>query len=135
LNAFNCFSLVGHFCTIRNSFFLERKIFNFVQKSFVQTYIQWYKNSKHVSSLIMPETLHPLFKHLQNLISPSVSISQVFFHLTSYCCLLIIAFVTLGPHRCEFESNQGVLIISCEKAVQLIYGTSVVLSGARSCLQ
>jgi hypothetical protein len=36
-------------------------------------------------------------------------------------------FKPLAPHRCEFESRQGLWILSCEEAIQLAYGTSVVL--------
>jgi hypothetical protein len=33
----------------------------------------------------------------------------------------------LAPHRCGFESRQGLWILSCEEAIQLAYGTSVFL--------
>jgi hypothetical protein len=40
----------------------------------------------------------------------------------------VIDFKSLVPHRCGFESRQGLLIVSCEEAaIQLDYGTSVVL--------
>jgi hypothetical protein len=35
--------------------------------------------------------------------------------------------IPLAPHRCGFESRQGLWILSCEEAIQLAYGTSVVL--------
>jgi hypothetical protein len=35
--------------------------------------------------------------------------------------------VSLAPHRCGFESRPGLWILSCEVAIQLAYGTSVVL--------
>ena len=34
---------------------------------------------------------------------------------------------SLAPHRCGFESRQEVWILSCDEAIQLAYGTSVVL--------
>ena len=34
---------------------------------------------------------------------------------------------SLAPHRCGFESCQGLLILSYEDAIQLLYVTSVVL--------
>jgi hypothetical protein len=33
----------------------------------------------------------------------------------------------LLPHRCEFESLQGIRIFSCEEAIQLAYETTVFL--------
>jgi hypothetical protein len=39
----------------------------------------------------------------------------------------VIGFKPLAPHRCGFESWQGLWILSCEEAIQLAYGTSVVL--------
>jgi hypothetical protein len=36
-------------------------------------------------------------------------------------------FKLLAPHRCGFESRQGLCILSCEEAIQLAYGKSVVL--------
>ena len=33
---------------------------------------------------------------------------------------------SLAPHRCGFEFCQGLWILSCEEAIQLAYGTSVV---------
>jgi hypothetical protein len=41
------------------------------------------------------------------------------------------SFKPLAPHRCGFESRQGLWILSCEEAIQQAYGTS----GARSCLK
>jgi hypothetical protein len=38
-----------------------------------------------------------------------------------------LTFKTLAPHRCGFESRQGLWILSCEEAIQLVYGTSLVL--------
>jgi hypothetical protein len=35
----------------------------------------------------------------------------------------------LAPHRCGFESRQGLWILSCVEAIQLAYGTSVVILG------
>jgi hypothetical protein len=32
-----------------------------------------------------------------------------------------------APYHCGFESRQGLCILSCESAIQLAYGTSVVL--------
>jgi hypothetical protein len=32
-----------------------------------------------------------------------------------------------APHLCGFESRQGLWILSCEEAIQLAYGTSMVL--------
>jgi hypothetical protein len=39
----------------------------------------------------------------------------------------VVDFNPLSPHRCGFESLQGLWIISYEEAIQLAYGTSVVL--------
>jgi hypothetical protein len=39
----------------------------------------------------------------------------------------VVDFKPLAPHRCGFESRQGLWILSCEEATQLAYGTSVVL--------
>jgi hypothetical protein len=39
----------------------------------------------------------------------------------------VVDFKPLSPHRCGFESQQGVWILSCEEAIQLAYGTSLVL--------
>jgi hypothetical protein len=39
----------------------------------------------------------------------------------------VVDFKPLAPYRCGFESRQKVWIISCEEAIQLAYGTSVVL--------
>jgi hypothetical protein len=39
----------------------------------------------------------------------------------------VVDFKPLAPHRCGFESRQGLWILSCEEAIQLAYGTSVVL--------
>jgi hypothetical protein len=39
----------------------------------------------------------------------------------------VVDFKPLAPHRCGFESRQGFWILSCEEAIQLAYGTSVVL--------
>jgi hypothetical protein len=38
----------------------------------------------------------------------------------------VVDFKLLAPHRCGFESLQG-LWIGCEETIQLAYGTSVVL--------
>jgi hypothetical protein len=38
-----------------------------------------------------------------------------------------VDFKPLAPHRCGFESQLGLWILSCEEAIQLAYGTSVVL--------
>jgi hypothetical protein len=35
--------------------------------------------------------------------------------------------MSLAPHRCGFESRQGLWILSCEEAIELAYGTLVVL--------
>ena len=39
----------------------------------------------------------------------------------------VVDFRPLAPYRCEFESRQGLWIISCEEAIKLAYGTSEVL--------
>jgi hypothetical protein len=39
----------------------------------------------------------------------------------------VVDFKPLALHRCGFESRQGLWILSCEEAIQLAYGTSVVL--------
>jgi hypothetical protein len=39
----------------------------------------------------------------------------------------VFVFKPLAPHGCEFESRQGLWILSCEEAIQLGYGTLVVL--------
>jgi hypothetical protein len=39
----------------------------------------------------------------------------------------VVDFKPLAPHRCGFESLQGLWILSCEEAIQLAYRTSVVL--------
>jgi hypothetical protein len=39
----------------------------------------------------------------------------------------VVDFKPLAPHCCGFESRQGLCILSCEEAIQLAYGTSVVL--------
>jgi hypothetical protein len=39
----------------------------------------------------------------------------------------VVDFKPLAPHGCWFESRQGLWILSCEEAIQLAYGTSVVL--------
>jgi hypothetical protein len=39
----------------------------------------------------------------------------------------VVDFQPLAPHRCRFESLQGIWILSCEEAFQLAFGTSVVL--------
>jgi hypothetical protein len=39
----------------------------------------------------------------------------------------VIDFKPLAPHRCGFESREGLWILSCEEAIQLAYGMSVVL--------
>jgi hypothetical protein len=41
----------------------------------------------------------------------------------------VIDFKPLAPHRCWFKSQQGLWIFSCEEAIQLAYGTPVVLLG------
>jgi hypothetical protein len=64
---------------------------------------------------------------------------QSYFHcLFPFCHLLILRgvrgravkvvdFKPLAPYCCGFESRQGLLILSCEEAIQLAYGTSVGL--------
>jgi hypothetical protein len=37
----------------------------------------------------------------------------------------VVDFKSLAPHRCGFESGQGLWILSCEEAIQLAYGTFV----------
>jgi hypothetical protein len=39
----------------------------------------------------------------------------------------VIDFKPLAPHRCGFESLHGLWILSCEEAIKLVYGMSVVL--------
>jgi hypothetical protein len=39
----------------------------------------------------------------------------------------VVDFKPLALHGCGFESRQGLLILSCEEAIQLAYVTSVVL--------
>jgi hypothetical protein len=39
----------------------------------------------------------------------------------------VVDFKPLAPHRCGFESRQGLWILACEEAIQLAYRTSVVL--------
>jgi hypothetical protein len=39
----------------------------------------------------------------------------------------VVDFKPLAPHRCGFESRKGLWILSFEEAIQLAYGTSVVL--------
>jgi hypothetical protein len=39
----------------------------------------------------------------------------------------VVDFKPLAPHRCGFESRQGLWSLSCEEAIQLAKGTSVVL--------
>jgi hypothetical protein len=39
----------------------------------------------------------------------------------------VVDFKLLAPHRCGFESRQGLWILLCEEAIKLAYGTSVVL--------
>jgi hypothetical protein len=45
----------------------------------------------------------------------------------------VVDFKPHTPHRCGFESRQGLWITdsSCEGAIQLAYGTSVVLLGCQ----
>jgi hypothetical protein len=39
----------------------------------------------------------------------------------------VVDFKPVAPHHCGFESRQGHWILSCEEAIELAYGTSVVL--------
>ena len=39
----------------------------------------------------------------------------------------VLDFKQLARQSCGFESRQGLWILSCEEAIQLAYGTSVVL--------
>jgi hypothetical protein len=39
----------------------------------------------------------------------------------------VVDFKPLAPHRCGFEFQQGLWILSCVEAIQLAYGMSVVL--------
>jgi hypothetical protein len=39
----------------------------------------------------------------------------------------VVYFKPLAPHRCGFESLHELSILSCEEAIKLAYGTSVVL--------
>jgi hypothetical protein len=47
----------------------------------------------------------------------------------------VVDFKPLAPHRCVFESIQGLWILSCEEAIQLAYGRSVVLLGYQFVLE
>jgi hypothetical protein len=38
-----------------------------------------------------------------------------------------VVYIKDVPHRCGFESRQGLWILSCEEAIQPAYGTSVIL--------
>ena len=42
-----------------------------------------------------------------------------------YC--QVVDFQSLTPHHCWFKSHQGLLILSCEEAIQLAFRKSVVL--------
>jgi hypothetical protein len=39
----------------------------------------------------------------------------------------VVNFKPLAPHRCMFESRQGLWILPCEEAIQVANGTPVVL--------
>ena len=39
----------------------------------------------------------------------------------------VVDLESLAPHRCGFETLQGFWNLSCKEAIQLAYGTSVVL--------
>jgi hypothetical protein len=39
----------------------------------------------------------------------------------------VVGFKLLGSHRCGFEFQQGLWIITCKQAIQLAFGTLVVL--------
>jgi hypothetical protein len=39
----------------------------------------------------------------------------------------VVDFKPLVPHHCGFESRQGLWILTCDEAIQLAYGTSVIL--------
>jgi hypothetical protein len=39
----------------------------------------------------------------------------------------VVDFKPFAPHHCGFGSGQGLWILSCDEAIQLAYGTSVVL--------
>jgi hypothetical protein len=39
----------------------------------------------------------------------------------------VVDFKPLAPQCCGFESQQGIWILSCGEAIQLAYGTLVVL--------
>jgi hypothetical protein len=39
----------------------------------------------------------------------------------------VVDFKPLAPYRCGFESRKGLWILSCEEAIHLAYGMSVVL--------
>ena len=41
--------------------------------------------------------------------------------------LRVVDLQSLAPHHCGFESHQGLWILSYAEAIQLAYGTSVVL--------
>jgi hypothetical protein len=41
----------------------------------------------------------------------------------------VFDFKPFAPHRCGFKSQQGLLILPCEEAIQLAYGMFVVLLG------
>jgi hypothetical protein len=43
----------------------------------------------------------------------------------------VVDFKILALHLCGLEYRQGLWILSCEEAIQLAYGTSVVLLGCQ----
>jgi hypothetical protein len=49
------------------------------------------------------------------------------FTLIASQCTILYTLAPLAPHRCGFESRQGLWILLCEEAIQLAYGMSVVL--------
>jgi hypothetical protein len=57
-------------------------------------------------------------------------ITDDIFVLHHSCIILrfkVVDFKTLAPHHCGFESRQRLWILSCEEAIELAYGKSVVL--------
>jgi hypothetical protein len=56
-----------------------------------------------------------------------ISIRFYFIKRASLTVVKVVDFKLLAPHRCGFESRQGLWILSCEESIQLVYRTSVVL--------
>jgi hypothetical protein len=52
---------------------------------------------------------------------------MLFYPFKNYQVVKVVDFKLLAPHHCGFETWQGLWILSCEEAIQLAYGTWVVL--------